>query len=71
MCTPLKHALVDHSEPAWKVACRAGISEIRLSKIARGQIQPADHEKERLAETLQRSITTIFPNKKEVEHVNH
>ena len=57
----LKHALVDHAEPAWKVAMQLGICDVRLSKIVRGLIKARKIEKEALAEILGKNETDLFP----------
>ncbi len=62
MSTPLKHALVDHHEPAWKVAQRLGISEPRMTKLAQGRATPRDWEKTGLSEILGKPPHEIFPN---------
>lgn len=66
MSTPLKHALVDHPEPAWRVAHKMGINDVRLSKITRGLTKPKEHEKNQLAKILGRSIGDLFPANKEI-----
>ena len=67
MSTPLKHALIDYPDPAWKVARKMGIHDVRLSKIVRGQIAPSDFEKEQLAEILGRNLGDLFPKNPQVE----
>jgi len=57
----LKHALVDHTEPAWKVAMKIGISDVRFSKIVRGLIEARKIEKEALAAILGKKETELFP----------
>lgn len=61
MSTPLKHALVDHPEPAWKVAARIGISEVRMSRLVRGSSVPRDEEKAALADVLGKNPQELFP----------
>lgn len=61
MSTPLKHALIDYPEPAWKVAQKMGINDVRLSKITRGLIEPRGNEKTQLSKILGRSICELFP----------
>jgi hypothetical protein len=61
MCSPLKHALVDHPEPAWKVAQKMEINDVRLSKITRGLTEPREHEKNQLAKILGRRVGDLFP----------
>ena len=45
MSTPLKHALVDHREPAYRVAIQLGRSDGWLSKVAAGVKEPAEFVK--------------------------
>ena len=59
--TPFKHALVDHPEPAWRVALHVGISEVRISKLSQGRAVPRDWEKADLAEILGRPANELFP----------
>ena len=61
MGTPLKHALVDHPYPAWKVAQRLGVSDVRVSKLSSGLAAPRDWEKSGLAEILGKSEQELFP----------
>jgi len=61
MCTPLKHALVDHPEPAWRVAHQVGISEVRISKLSKGRATARDWEIAGLAEILGRNPQELFP----------
>ena len=68
MTSPLKHALIDHTEPAWKVAQQMDITDVRLSKITRGLIEPREQEKTYLSTILQKSVEKLFPaHPKEVE----
>jgi len=62
MCTPFKHALVDHPEPAWRVARQVGISEVRISKFSQGRATPRDWEIARLSEILGRDPQDLFPS---------
>jgi len=64
MSTPLKHFLVDHPEPAWKVAAQAGMSDVRLSKLARGASTPRDWEMAALSDILGKSPKELFPEPK-------
>ena len=60
--TPLKHALVDHDEPAWRVALKTdNISEVRLSKLASGRAVPRDEEKDALSDVLGKPVQELFP----------
>ena len=61
MSTPLKHALIDYPEPAYKIAIQIGISEVRLSKIASGLIVPREGEKLKLSAILGRKEKELFP----------
>ena len=56
----LKHALVDHNEPAYKVAIKMGISEVRLSKIIIGLLEPKTTEREALVTILGKSENELF-----------
>ena len=58
----LKHALVDHTEPAWKVAMKIGICDVRLSKIVRGLIEPRPEERIKLAAILGKKESELFLN---------
>ena len=69
MSTPLKHALVDHPEPAYIVAQQLGISEPYFSKLVRGLREPSEHEKNRLPQILDRSVAELFSRtEKETVH---
>lgn len=61
MPTPLKHALVDHPEPAWRVARQIGISEVRISKLSQGRAAPRDWEKSGLSDVLGKTVCELFP----------
>ena len=61
MSSPLKHALVDHPEPAWKVAEQVGISDVRLSNLARRASRPRDWEMAALSDILGKSPQELFP----------
>ena len=61
MVSSLRHSLLDHSEPAYRVAMKIGISEVRLSKIANGLIKPRESEKKSLASVLGKSEKDLFP----------
>jgi len=67
MCTPLKHALIDHPDPAWKVAAEVPTNEVRLSKIARGRAKATEMEMERLSEILGKRVVELFPSSEHVE----
>tara|TARA_B100002003_G_C14152743_1_gene554569 strand:- start:5100 stop:5309 length:210 start_codon:yes stop_codon:yes gene_type:complete len=60
MTTPLRHALLDHPETAYRVAIKMDISEVRLSKIASGLINPNDNEKKQLSAILGRPVNELF-----------
>lgn len=60
MSSPLKHALLDHHEPAYRVAMKMGISEVRLSKIANGLIEANPKEKETLSKILNKPVCKLF-----------
>ncbi len=61
MSTPLKHVLVDHPEPAWRVARQADISEVRISMLSQGRVTPRDWEMSRLSEILGKPVRELFP----------
>ena len=62
MSTSLKHALVDHPDPAWKVGSQAGISDVRISKLSQGRATPRDWEMAKLSEILGISPQELFPS---------
>ena len=62
MSSLLKHALLDHHEPAYRVAIKIGISEVRLSKISSGLIEPREKERHQLSAVLGKSEYELFPN---------
>jgi len=66
MSTPLKHALVDHREPAYRVAIQLGRSDGWLSKVAAGVKEPAEFEKQQLSKILGRTVDDLFPAQMEV-----
>lgn len=61
MCSPLKHCLIDHPEPAYRVAQRIGKSDVWLSKVTRGLVEPSDFEKQQLSKILDQPIEKLFP----------
>ncbi len=61
MSTPLKHVLVDHPDPAWRVARQADISEVRISMLSQGRATPRDWEMSRLSEILGKPVRELFP----------
>ena len=61
MSSILRHALLDHHQPAYRVAIQIGISEVRLSKISNGLIEPREAEREYLAAILGKSQSDLFP----------
>ena len=61
MATPVKHALVDHPDPAWKVARAAGFSDVYLSRIASGRVNPSSAQKEEISKILKRPVQELFP----------
>jgi len=61
MSSPLKHCLVDHPEPAYRVAQRMAKSDVWLSKVTRGLIEPSEFEKQQLSNILGRSVGELFP----------
>jgi len=67
MTSAFKHHLIDHPEPAWKVAKQADISDSKLSKIVNGYILPTEEEMKRLAHVLGREPEELFPETFEKE----
>lgn len=63
MSTPFKHALIDHPEPAYRVAQKIDKSDVWLSKVASGLIEPQAEDKERLAQVLAKPAAELFPDK--------
>ena len=61
MSTAFKHALVDHPEPAWKVARQVGISEVRISKLSQGRATLRDWEVSGLSDILDKDPHELFP----------
>lgn len=47
-----------------EVASRVGINEPRMSKIARGWIDPTDDEKKAIAKILRKPVDQLFPSSK-------
>jgi len=64
--TTLKHCLVDHPEPAYRVAQKAGMPDSRLSKIALGIISSSGEEKANIAKALRKPVSEVFPESEEV-----
>ena len=63
MKSVLKHALVDHYEPACVVAFQMGRNDAWLSRVARGIVEPSDTEKRKLSTILGRTVTELFSDK--------
>jgi len=61
MSTPMKHALVDHPEPAWKVAKLMDKTDAWLSRVVCGIITPKETDKEKLSEILNKPVDELFP----------
>jgi len=61
----LKHALVDHPQPAWRVAKSMNRSDAWMSKVTRGMIKPSMRDKRRLARILGRPVSELFTKDKE------
>ncbi|HIA11577.1 MAG TPA: hypothetical protein EYN69_05825 [Flavobacteriales bacterium] len=61
MSTPLKHALIDHHDPAYLVAYKMTRSDTWLSRVARGIVDPTEFEKQQLSKILGRSVGELFP----------
>ena len=62
MGTPFQHALVDHPGTQWKLGQDAGISEVRMSKLARGRVTPRPEEIAKLAALMKRDPQDLFPS---------
>ncbi len=60
MRNKLKHVLVDHPEPAWRVAKSMNKSDAWMSKVTRGMINPSSKDKKRLANILGRPVSELF-----------
>jgi transcriptional regulator with XRE-family HTH domain len=63
--TNLKHALVDHPGPAYRVAQKLGISDSRLSKIVIGLVEPNKEEKTGLVAIFGVRVEELFCNAKD------
>jgi hypothetical protein len=61
MCTALKHALVDHHEPAYLVAYKIGRNDTWLSRVARGIVEPSEFEKSQISRILGKTVEELFP----------
>lgn len=61
MNTALKIALIQYSEPAYKVAEQMGIHETTLTKIIRERRVPSVEEKKKLSKILGKPINELFP----------
>jgi hypothetical protein len=60
MKSVLKHALVDHYDPACVVAFQVGRSDAWLSRVARGIVEPSDTEKRKLSTILGHTVKELF-----------
>ena len=58
--SPLKRALVEAGEPAWRIALIVGIRPDVLSKIASGAAIPPPEVREKLAAYLSRDEAELF-----------
>ena len=56
----LKHALIDHSEPAYKVAHKMGRPDSWISKVTRGMITPSSVDQKCLAGILGKRVDELF-----------
>ena len=63
MRNKLKHVLVDHPQPAWRVAKSMNKSDTWMSKVTRGMINPNAKDKRRLAKILGRSVEELFSSR--------
>jgi hypothetical protein len=63
MKSVLKHALVDHYDPACVVAFQVGRNDAWLSRVARGIVEPSDTEKRKLSTILGHTVTELFSDK--------
>ena len=61
MRNKLKHVLVDHPQPAWRVAKSMNKSDAWMSKVTRGMINPNTKDKRRLAKILGQPVSELFP----------
>ena len=61
MSTPLKHALIDHHDPAYLVAYKMTRSDTWLSRVARGIVDPTEFEKQQLSKILGKTVEELFP----------
>lgn len=57
---PLKLAIVGSLKSQGEIARRAGIGEVRLSKIVTRRITPTDREMEKIAKALHRTQSELF-----------
>ena len=60
MNTKLKHILVDHNEPAWKVAHKMNRPDSWISKVTSGMIVPNSQDQVDLAKILGVKVDAIF-----------
>ena len=60
MNSKLKHALVDHPEPAYKVAKQIGVHHSTISKFISGLQEPTEEQKKKLAKVLGKSVKELF-----------
>ena len=61
----LKHALIDRQVPFYKSAQDSDVHYSKLSKIIYGLVNPTKEEKERIAETVGKTVPEIFPDESE------
>lgn len=61
MASNLSVALFQHPFPQYLVAQELGISETRLSRIAKGRVAPTEDEKLGLARILGLDVESLFP----------
>ena len=73
MASILKHFLLDYkfknNMPNYRVAMKMGISEVKLSKMLNGLVEPSVDEKVALATILDRRVSELFPTDKSKKYV--
>jgi DNA-binding XRE family transcriptional regulator len=59
--TPLRIAIFESGHQQQEIAKRAQIHETRLSKLARGHVDPSTDEAKSLARVLRKPVAALFP----------
>jgi len=62
---PLKLALIENNDPAYRVAQRVGMPQSRLSMIVHGGIDAKPQERLKLAKILGKPESELFPENSE------